>query len=333
LNPIQLSELAEAFAELGRSMQFIPEHIIDTAHIKNNWFTPENTRIAAQGWSVALQPDKITQWLKDVKPGDGSKKVGIIMAGNIPFVGLHDLLSVLGSGHSAMVKLSSQDEVLMGHAILILIQALPALSERITLTESLKGIDFLIATGSNNSARYFEHYFSAIPRIIRKNRTSVAVLDGNESEDELVALADDIYTYHGLGCRNVTHLLLPRNFELKRLYEAYDKYIDIVNHHKYYNNYMYHKSILLMNLTKHYDNGFMLFQEKEGLHAPIATLNYHYYDEVSEALTYLEQHKDELQCIVSHIDAIKGVLPFGMAQMPDLWDYADGVNTLEFLKQ
>lgn len=254
------------------------------------------------------------------------------MAGNIPFVGLHDLLSVLASGHSALVKLSSQDEVLMGHAILILTQALPALTERITVTESLKGIDFLIATGSNNSARYFEHYFSNIPRIIRKNRTSLSVLDGLETDEELIALADDIYTYYGLGCRNITHLLLPRNFELKRLYEAYDKYIDIVNHHKYYNNYMYHKSILLMNLTKHYDNGFMLFQEKDGLHAPIATLNYHFYDEISEAVQYIQQHQEELQCVVSHAKVIDNALPFGQAQMPELWDYADGVNTLEFLK-
>lgn len=331
MNPISKSEILSAFAELGRSMKFLPEHVIETAHVKNNWFTPENIQTAAHGWAEALQTEKIELWLKDINPSDGSKKAGIIMAGNIPFVGLHDLLAVLGSGHSALVKLSSQDEVLMGHAILILTQALPAFAERITITESLKGIDFLIATGSNNSARYFEHYFSSIPRIIRKNRTSVAVLDGQETDEELLALADDIYTYYGLGCRNITHLLLPRNFELKRLYEAYDKYIDIVNHHKYYNNYMYHKSILLMNLTKHYDNGFMLFQEKDGLHAPIATLNYHFYDELSEAAHYIQQHQEELQCIVSHANSIKGALPFGKAQMPDLWDYADGVNTLEFL--
>ncbi len=332
MNPISKSEIINAFAELGRSMKFIPEHIIETAHVRNNWFTPENIQKAAHGWAEALQSEKIELWLKDTNPRDGSKKAGIIMAGNIPFVGLHDLLSVLASGHSALVKLSSQDEVLMGHAILILTQALPALTERITVTESLKGIDFLIATGSNNSARYFEHYFSNIPRIIRKNRTSLSVLDGLETDEELIALADDIYTYYGLGCRNITHLLLPRNFELKRLYEAYDKYIDIVNHHKYYNNYMYHKSILLMNLTKHYDNGFMLFQEKDGLHAPIATLNYHFYDEISEAVQYIQQHQEELQCVVSHAKVIDNALPFGQAQMPELWDYADGVNTLEFLK-
>lgn len=332
LNSISKSDIVSAFAELGRSMLHIPDHIIETAHVKNNWFTPENIQKAAKGWNNALQAESIENWLSTAANGDGSKKTGIIMAGNIPFVGLHDLLSVLGSGHTALAKLSSQDEVLMGHAILILTQALPALGERIQITESLKGIDFLIATGSNNSARYFEHYFSSIPRIIRKNRTSVAVLEGNETDEELVALADDIYTYFGLGCRNVTHLLLPAQFELKRLYEAYDKYIDIVHHHKYYNNYMYHKSILLMNLTKHYDNGFMLFQEKEGLHAPIATLNYHYYDSAEAARQYLETHQEEIQCVVAHKNIVAQGLPFGDAQNPGLLDYADGVNTLEFLK-
>jgi hypothetical protein len=332
LNSITKSELSAAFAELGRSMKFLPEHIVATAHIKNQWFTPENINKAAQGWHHALRPEAVNQWLETAVVNEVSPKTGIIMAGNIPFVGLHDLLAVLASGHTALVKLSSQDEVLMGHAILILKQALPELNDRIVITESLKGIDYLIATGSNNSARYFEHYFSSIPRIIRKNRTSLAILTGNETEEELLALADDIYTYFGLGCRNITHLLLPRDFELKRLYDAYDKYIDIVNHHKYYNNYMYHKSILLMNLTKHYDNGFMLFQEKDGLHAPIATLNYHYYDEISEVNDYLTQHHESLQCVVSHIPEIDNVLAFGKAQMPELWDYADGVNTLEFLK-
>lgn len=332
LNSINKSDIVSAFTHLGDAMLTIPNHVIDAAYIKNNWFTPENIQKAAQGWHYALQADAILNWLSSAYDGDGSKKAGIIMAGNIPFVGLHDLLSVLGSGHTAMVKRSSQDEVLMDYAILTLTQSLPTLAERIQITENLKGIDFLIATGSNNSARYFEHYFSSIPRIIRKNRTSVAVLEGNEKEEELVALADDIYTYFGLGCRNVTHLLLPPLFELKRLYEAYDKYIDIVHHHKYYNNYMYHKSILLMNLTKHYDNGFMLFQEKEGLHAPIATLNYHYYNNVETANQYLVAHQEEIQCVVAHKNIVPHGLPFGEAQKPGLMDYADGVNTLEFLK-
>ncbi len=313
-------------------MNVIPEYVMDTANVKNNWFTIENIKKAAHSWSLALKKDKVEKWLEHVEPSADNKTVGIIMAGNIPFVGLHDLLSAVASGRNVYCKLSSQDEVLMGHAILNLTQILPELSDKIAITENLKGIDYLIATGSNNSARYFEHYFKNIPCLIRKNRTSVSVLDGTETAEELTALSDDIYQYFGLGCRNITHLLLPRQFELKPLYEAYDKYIDIVNHHKYYNNYMYHKSILLMNLTKHYDNGFMLFQEKTDLHAPISTLNYHLYDDISEAQTYLKERENDIQCVVSHSQNISGALPFGQSQMPELWDYADGVNTLEFLR-
>lgn len=322
------SQIAEAFVRLGGLMQVIPEHIKETAQVKNNWFTLDNIRKAAEAWSYALRADAVQKWLSRYPLRSDDKKVGIIMAGNIPFVGLHDLLCAIASGHRIVVKLSSQDEVLMGHLIVLLKAELPFLNDRLEISEKLNGIDFLIATGSNNSSRYFEYYFRQVPSIIRKNRTSVAVLDGHESQEELEGLADDIYSYFGLGCRNITHLLLPRTMELKRLYEAYDKYIDIVNHHKYYNNYMYHKSILLMNLTKHYDNGFMLFQEKEDLHAPIATLNYHFYDSKAEITSYLEQHKDNIQCIVGKGE---GYSPFGQAQMPEIWDYADGVDVMAFL--
>lgn len=322
------SQIAEAFVRLGGLMQVIPEHILETAHVKNNWFTLDNIRKAAEGWSFALRADAVGKWLSQYPLKADDKKVGIIMAGNIPFVGLHDLLCAIASGHRMVVKLSSQDEVLMGHLVVLLKAELPFLEDRLEISEKLNGIDYLIATGSNNSSRYFEYYFRDVPSIIRKNRTSLAVLDGTESDSELLGLADDIYSYFGLGCRNITHLILPKNMELKRLYEAYDKYMDIVNHHKYYNNYMYHKSILLMNLTKHYDNGFMLFQEKEDLHAPIATLNYHFYDSKAEIESYLEKHKDNIQCIVGKGE---GYVPFGKAQMPEIWDYADGVDVMAFL--
>lgn len=326
------SQIAEAYIHLGRLIQIIPEHILETAYLQNNWFTVANIRKAADGWAYALRPEAVEKWLSHCTFKADDKKVGIIMAGNIPFVGLHDLLCAIASGHQVQVKLSSQDEVLMGHLIVLLKAELPALETRLQVGEKLNGIDYLIATGSNNSSRYFEYYFRNIPSLIRKNRTSLAVLNGSETDDELFGLADDIYTYFGLGCRNITHLMLPKSFELKRLYEAYDKYIDIVNHHKYYNNYMYHKSILLMNLTKHYDNGFMLFQEKADLHAPIATLNYHFYSEPSEVQSYIEDNKDQLQCVVSKMDSIAGAVPFGKAQQPELWDYADGIDVMEFLK-
>lgn len=332
LNTLNKNQIIDAFVALGKSLTNIPEHIIETANIRNSWFTIPNIKLAAENWKTALNEHDLNEWIgaEDYKQDD--KKVGIIMAGNIPLVGLHDLLSAIASGHKVVAKLSSQDEILMGHAIILLTQQLPELESRIEVSEQLKGIDYLIATGSNNSSRYFEHYFKGIPCLIRKNRTSIAIVNGNESDEELIRLADDIYTYFGLGCRNVTHLLLPRNIELRRLYEAYDKYIDIVHHNKYYNNYMYHKSILLMNLSKHYDNGFMLFQEKEELHAPIATLNYHFYDTKDEALAYIEKHKDELQCVVSKDAFIPDSVQFGDAQKPKVTDYADGVNVIEFLK-
>jgi hypothetical protein len=235
-------------------------------------------------------------------------------------------------GHTAVIKPSSQDQVLIKHVVKCLGEQNSYFLESIIISDSLKNIDGLIATGSNNSSRYFEYYFREIPKIIRKNRTSVAVLTGNESDEELKGLAHDIYQYFGLGCRNVTHLILPRNIDLKRLYESYDLYIDIVNHHKYYNNYMYHKSILLMNLDKHYDNGFMLYQEKETPHAPIATMNYHYYDTIDEAVSYLNSHNDLWQCVVSHHPEIPNAIGFGNAQSPELWDYADNINVLDFLK-
>jgi hypothetical protein len=332
LNPaLQKQNIISALVQLGNELGAIPEEIISKANLHNSWFTPQFIKLAATNWSEALKEEHIVQWLgaKDFRISE--KKVGIIMAGNIPFVGLHDLICVIAKGHIAMVKPSGQDEVLIKHAISLLKRELPELEERIIVTERLNGINYLIATGSNNSARYFEYYFRDVPSLIRKNRTSAAVLTGNETDEELTLIADDIYTYFGLGCRNVTHLLLPRSLELKRLYEAYDKYMDHVHHNKYYNNYMYHKSILLMNLDKHYDNGFMLFQEKEEPHAPIATLNYHYYDSIEEARGYLDSHGDLWQCVVSVSPLVKNAIYPGKSQKPMLWDYSDNINTLEFL--
>lgn len=327
------TRIKESLNYLGRHIGNLSEELVQSAHQHNNWFTPSFIHLAASNWAEALSEANIEKWLGNKPVTLSDKRAGIIMAGNIPFVGLHDLLCVLVSGHAAVVKLSSQDEVLMKYTITLLKQSDPSLASRIVISEQLKDIDYLIATGSNNSARYFEYYFRHIPSLIRKNRTSVAVLTGDETDEQLTGIADDIYSYFGLGCRNVTHLLLPRGFELKRLYDAYDKYMDHVHHHRYYNNYMYHKSILLMNLTKHYDNGFMLFQEKEEPHAPVATLNYHYYDSPDEAKAYLDRHAELWQCIVSISPMIKGAIMPGMSQKPMLWDYADHVNTLDFLSQ
>ena len=328
---MQKSNIIDSFYQLGQALLNIPQEIKDKAQITNPWFTQTFIQLSANNWSEALSKDKIEEWLKNETCEMRDQTLGIIMAGNIPLVGLHDLLAGLAKGLKVSIKLSSNDEILMKFAIEKLIECSPELGNRINTEGKLNGIQYLIATGSNNSARYFEYYFKNVPAVIRKNRTSIAVLSGNEDGETLKRLADDIYTYFGLGCRNVSHLILPRGFELRPLYEAYDIYMDHVNHHKYYNNYMYHKSILLMNLDKHYDNGFMLFQEKQEPHAPIATLNYHYYDHIDEVHSYLEQHKEQWQCVASDIPELSQAVALGQTQKPGLTDYADNINLLNFL--
>lgn len=325
------TNIRQAFIDLGNALNNLPENIIHQANIKNQWFTPEFISFAAKQWHAALQAEKIETWLKAYKPLTHDKTVGIIMAGNIPLVGLHDVLCCLALGFKLKIKTSSSDEVLIQFTIDSLINSMPELKERIQINESLHAIDALIATGSNNTSRYFEYYFKDIPCIIRKSRTSIAVLSGQETEAELFGLADDIYTYFGLGCRNVSHLLLPKEIALEPLYQAYDKYMNHVHHHKYYNNYMYHKSILLMNLDKHYDNGFMLFQEKTALHAPIATLNYHFYNDIEDINAYIKSNQEDIQCVVSHMAIEANCIAFGHTQITELWDYADNINVLDFL--
>ncbi len=318
----------EILLNLSEYLKNIPENILYKANIENPWFTFDFIKLAANNWSEALNKTDVLNWLKEVKYSHSAKNIGIIMAGNIPFVGLHDLLSVLVTGNRAFIKLSSQDEVLMKFILDFLSNTE---LNNFEITEKLNHINALIATGSNSTSNYIEYYFRNIPKILRKNRTSLAILSGNESKVELENLSDDIYQYFGLGCRNVTHLILPRNVDFHLLYTAFDKYMNIIHHHKYYNNYTYHKAILLMNLTKHYDHGFMLFQEKQDLHTPISTLNYHFYDHIEEVENYIKINFNELQCITSNMKLSFNTVGFGETQKPKLYDYSDNVNTLEFL--
>lgn len=327
-----MTKIINALVYLANKFKDIPDHIIHQANIHNPWFTENFIKLSASNWAEILTVNNITEWAKDVSAPSKKLNVGIIMAGNIPFVGLHDLLCVLISGHKATVKLSSQDEVLMKYAIKILVESGDVNEDEIIISEKMNEVDKIIATGSNNSARYFEYYFKSIPHIIRKNRTSLAVLSGKESDEELHLLADDIYQYFGLGCRNVSHLMIPYDMDLHRLYTAYDKYMDHVHHHKYYNNYTYHKAILLMNLTKHYDNGFMLFQEKEDFNAPIATLNYHYYKDMNDINEYINKNSEQWQCVVTNMNLNYPTVNLGQTQKPGLSDYSDNINVLEFLK-
>lgn len=294
----------------------------------NGWFTEDAVRSSLYHLGIRLNKEELSSWLKDIELFKNPKKVGIIMAGNLPLVGFHDFLSVVMSGNIAVVKMSSDDNRLLPVLIEILKALQPDLEERIQIVDRVNGIDAVIATGSNNSARYFEKYFGHLPNIIRKNRTSLAVIEGDESKEELEALGKDVFTYFGLGCRNVSQILIPKDFDLDRFFGAIVDFGDIINHHKYANNYDYHKAIYLMNQEKLIENGFVLTKEDNCLFAPISVLLYHRYANESEVKDFIVQHEEEIQVVVG-----KKYTPFGKAQSPELDDYADGVNTIEFLSE
>ena len=260
------------------------------------------------------------------------KKIGLILAGNIPLVGLHDLLSVLISGHIAAIKLSSQDSVLIRFVINELKSIENQFEEQIQIVEQLKDAEAVIATGSDNTARYFKYYFGQKLHIIRQNRTSIAILRGNESSKELKALGTDIFSYYGLGCRNVSKVFIPKGYDLKQLVDGLMSYEDIIDHHKFRNNYDYNKSIYLVNGEPHLDSGFFLMRETEDLVSPISVLYYEHFDSEAQLALKLSTIKDKIQCMVSKGSRYANTLVLGTAQKPELWDYADGVDTLEFLK-
>ena len=293
----------------------------------NGWFTEVAVLHVFKGWGEQLTIENLNTFISNYTFADSPKKVGVIMAGNIPLVGFHDFLCVLLSGNSVVIKLSSDDKTLLPALIALLKNFAPELGDRITVSEAKLGdVDAIIATGSGNSMRYFESYFGHLPHVFRKNRTSVAVLNGEETKEELEALGADIFTHFGLGCRNVSHLLVPKDFALNRFFEAIINQADVVNLHKYANNYDYNKAIYLMNLEEILDNGFVLLKESEDLFSPLAMLFYHRYEAVSEVERYLEEHKEDIQAIVG-----RNYLPFGVAQCPGLSDFADGVDTMQWL--
>jgi hypothetical protein len=254
------------------------------------------------------------------------------MAGNIPMVGFHDFLTVLIAGDYLKAKLSSDDPKLIPAIAGLLGQIQPEFAERIDFVENqLSGFDAIIATGSNNTARYFDYYFGKYPNIIRKNRNGVAVLTGEESDEDLSALADDIFLYYGLGCRNVSKLFAPENYDFKELLHTLEKRTDITEHHKYFNNYEYNKSIFLLNNTSHLDSGNVLLVEKDAFASPVSVLNFSTYNSFDALNKFLFESKNEVQCIVSVSDKVAGSIPPGTSQSPELWDYADGIDTVRFL--
>jgi len=304
--------------------------LIETVHSYNGWFTPDSIKKSFKGWSIALEEQKVSSWLKSYElDNSNSHKVGVIMAGNIPLVGLHDALCVLLAGHELHAKLSSKDFQLMNLVLEVISILSKEWKEKIIITEQLKTIDTLIATGSDNSARYFEYYFKDKKRLLRKNRTSVGVLDGKESERELEGLADDIFTYFGLGCRNITKVFVPKGYNLDLIFNALFAYKEVGNHNKYANNYDYNKAVYLLNKIELVENGFILLKEDQGLHSPVGVLFYEYYEDLATVEKGLNQSEEELQCIVGNQSFCDTA--FGKAQQPELWDYADNVDTLKFL--
>jgi hypothetical protein len=298
------------------------------AEIKNPWFTQKNISLSVDAWITALDNDA-EQWLSQYAlPSEtSSQTLGIIMAGNIPLVGLHDLLCGIICGYHVRVKASSDDEVLMKFLVESWLAANPELTHRITFSDNFKGLDAAIATGSNNSGRYFEYYFRHIPHLLRGHRNSVAVISPDASEEELRALGEDIFTYFGLGCRNVTHLLLPEGFDMVRLFHAWESFSDLIHHHKYANNYHYHRAVLLMNLDKHLDNGFVILKETQDVYAPVGMLGYHFYQTQSDVDRYLHEYNTKIQAVVG----MQAPIQLGLAQSPRLWDYADNTDTVKWL--
>ena len=301
------------------------------ARTQNGWATEENVRHAFAAWAEALQLESVRAWTNNypelASTPNEPRTIGLILAGNIPLVGLHDVLCVWLSGHKARVKCSSQETELVPALIAALDHFAPGTTQRIIFTTGKLGdVDALIATGSNNTARYFEHYFGHLPRIVRKSRVSVAVLDGSETEEQLAALGEDVFRFFGLGCRNVSKVFVPQDFDLDRLFKAFFPWKEIVHHNKYANNYDYTRALWMLDRINFTENGFLLLKEDNALASPVATLFYERYADIEAVYTRLREEASSIQCVVGPL-----LIPHGRTQFPALEDYADGVDTMRFL--
>lgn len=307
------------------------EAIILAGH-KNGWFTDENIRYALRQWSKLLTEEQLSKWLSNYDISQSQPKtVALIMAGNIPLVGFHDFLAVLLTGHAALIKSSTNDPVLLPCIANYLKAVAPHLNTKIQFQkERLDNFDSVIATGSNNTARYFEYYFGKVPHIIRKNRNSVAVLSGKESHNQLAALGEDIFRYYGLGCRSVSKLYVPQEYDFDILFKAVYSFHQIIEQRKYSNNYDYNKAVYLMSEFKILDNGFLMLKEDISYASPIASLFYEKYDSLVDLKQQLVTEAEKIQCVVGS-GILDNEVPFGQTQKPSLTDYADGVDTVEFL--
>ncbi len=339
---MNLSERIAAFSSLGKilrdALAGLPGRytsqlgqLIETQQHRNPWFTSENVTMALSAIADELTNENLKKWTlayPDLNKEYPPMKVAVIMAGNIPLVGFHDFLSVLISGNNILAKTSSKDPDLILLISDILHYIDPRFSEKIRFAEgTLTGFDVVIATGSDNTSRYFEHYFGKYPNIIRRNRNSIAILNGEETKDELESLGIDIFSYFGLGCRNVSKLYVPEGYDFAHSIKSWDRYSCLVSHPKYANNYDFNKAVFLVNKDKFIDPGFILLREEANkLSSPVSVLFYEYFRSEDELKKVIEKLKDKIQCITG-----RNHLSFGTSQSPALWDYADGIDTLEFL--
>lgn len=308
------------------------ENAISLAGHKNGWFTKQQVMFAINAWAEQLDDAKLREWLLPYPLENNTHKtVAIIMAGNIPLVGFHDFLAAIISGNRVLVKCSSNDNILLPFISDFLIHIEPELSAEIAFSEGrLTNYEVVIATGSNNTARYFAHYFGNKPNIIRKNRNSIAIVSGKETKEQLSELGEDIFRYYGLGCRNVSKLFVPQDYSFDNFFKSIGTYKYLIDQNKYANNYDYNKAVYLMSEFEFLDNGFFLLKEDKGYASPIGTAFYERYTTVEDLKIKLVEDRDQIQCIVGG-NLIENSIPYGKTQKPELWDYADGIDTVEFL--
>jgi hypothetical protein len=338
---MNLEERIESFALLGETLRNALNGssesygeqlniLIDNQYKLNPWFTPENVRTAVIAIANELTKENLINWTKaypELNEKINPIRAGIIMAGNIPLAGFHDFLSVLICGNNLIAKTSSKDSELIVFINEILCSINRGFMGKIEFTEgSLANFDVVIATGSNNSSRYFEYYFSKYPNIIRKNRNSIAIIEGDETDAELEYLAHDIFSYFGLGCRNVSKIYIPDGYDFSAMVRNWDAFAGIISYPKYANNYDFNKAIYLVNKEIFHDTGYLLFKQDIRLSSPVSVLHYEYYDSQTVVKQQIEELKESIQCVVG-----RHYIPFGAAQSPRLWEYADGIDTIDFL--
>ncbi len=351
---MELEKRILAFIRLGSSLRYVFGEgndsftVAETAKIEllrkeadeaayyNGWFTKDLVYNALLLLGESMREEKLRKWLSAYDSATETtfqpKTVGVIMAGNVPAVGFHDFLSVLMSGHRILARLSSDDKKLLPAVAEVLMAIEPGFRKYIDFTEGqMKGFDAIIATGSNNTSRYFEYYFGKYPHIIRKNRNGIAVLDGSEPEESLKALATDVFLYYGLGCRNVAKLFVPLDYNFEPLLRSFEAWQQVNENHKYFNNYEYNKAIFLVNGRHHFDTGNLLVVEDTKFASPVSVLHYEYFSDPVTLRNHLLVNNEKIQCVVSETDFLTGLVPIGQSQSPELWDYADGVDTMAFL--